>query len=481
MKLSFLHRVMRPLTLRSAVALWMVTISAAWIVLVVGWAIANIWSVHNHHAGLTTDIQAVNVAHRLEIALLGYRREDLLWHATKRTDYRQLRDEYLGTARQTAESLGLYSPSQKEQAIVIQIQEAMEALEGQIRIPSPIPPESEVQLTEEVLTDVRELRQGKEMLMHDSIETADRLYRRMTYWTLGLLAATALMLFGGGWRFTRRVIRPVLALSRAAEDFGCGDLTRRAPVLYNDELGALARTFNNMALDISNREKKRVQFVAMVVHDLKNPVHAIDIAARLLSRPELSMEDRKLYLSGVMQETEKLKRIIRELIDDAQVATGHFSLHKTNTDVGLLVRRLVEAQSNTEAGHEIDVEAPAGCIVQADVKRMERVVTNLLSNAIKYSPHHTRVTVRVARNGAQARLTVSDEGPGIANEDLRVVFQPFGRGRSAGTLAEGAGMGLYVVKQIVKAHGGRVEVQSQLGHGTTFLVDVPLIPPARPK
>jgi signal transduction histidine kinase len=126
------------------------------------------------------------------------------------------------------------------------------------------------------------------------------------------------------------------------------------------------------------------------------------------------------------------------------------------------------------------VEAPAGCNIEGDAERLERVVMNLFSNALKYSPPRTRVTVRVAPKSSHAELTVSDQGPGIAKEDLPVIFQPFGRGRSADTLAEGAGMGLYVVKQIVGAHGGRIEVQSKPGHGTTFLIELPLASTPQP-
>jgi signal transduction histidine kinase len=98
-----------------------------------------------------------------------------------------------------------------------------------------------------------------------------------------------------------------------------------------------------------------------------------------------------------------------------------------------------------------------------------------VSNAVKYSPPGTRVTLRVEKEDAEAVLTVRDQGPGIPPEDLKVLFQPFGRGRSANTLAEGTGMGLYVVKQIVEAHDGQIDVQSTPGHGATFEIKLPLI------
>lgn len=111
---------------------------------------------------------------------------------------------------------------------------------------------------------------------------------------------------------------------------------------------------------------------------------------------------------------------------------------------------------------------------------MARVLTKLISNAVKCSPRQTPVTVRVARNRTAATLSVSDQRVGIEKEDLKLLFQPFGPGRTAATLAGDAGMGLYVVKQIVDAHNGRVEVESQPGHGTTFYVTLPLAQTAHP-
>lgn len=124
---------------------------------------------------------------------------------------------------------------------------------------------------------------------------------------------------------------------------------------------------------------------------------------------------------------------------------------------------------------EVQNEAQMEQSIQADADRINRVLMNLVSNAVKYSPRETRVTLRVEKSDSQAVLTVSDQGPGIAPDDLKVLFQPFGRGRSADSLAEGTGMGLYVVKQIVEAHDGKIEVHSEPGHGATLEIRLPLV------
>jgi len=245
--------------------------------------------------------------------------------------------------------------------------------------------------------------------------------------------------------------------------------------VHDDELGTLARTFNNMAGDIADREKDRLQFVAMVVHDLKNPILAIDMATRVLGPSHATEEERRSYLDAIRQEVKRLRGTIRDLTDDIQVVNGRFSIRKTEMDLGMLVRQFVQAQRNTFATHEILVETDEDCTVQADADRINRVLMNLVSNAVKYSPRGTRVTLRVYKSDSQATLAISDQGPGIAKEDLQVLFQPFGRGRSAHTLAEGTGIGLYVVKQMVEAHDGRIEVHNEPGRGATFEIRLPLV------
>jgi signal transduction histidine kinase len=182
-----------------------------------------------------------------------------------------------------------------------------------------------------------------------------------------------------------------------------------------------------------------------------------------------------MCLDGIADEARRLRQIVRDLTDDIQVASGHFTVQKAEVDLGSLAQRFVQEHAKFFSTHRIVAETIEGCTVMGDSGRIERILLNLVSNAVKYSPHDTRVTVRVGKRDSSALLTIADEGPGIPEEDLMVLFQPFGRGRSADTLAEGTGMGLYVVQQIVEAHDGRIEVQSEPGRGTMIQIELALV------
>jgi signal transduction histidine kinase len=466
---------LRPPTIRRLVVLWAGCMLLTWVILVSGWFAAR-HRLTSIDAQVAEDIQGLDATRRLEAAILAYRHNDLLWHMTHQDQYLRLEEEQLANAEQLAREFAPYVNTAHERALWVSIQDKLRAFREQPALTSSSLMEAEVGATSDLLAVVHDFQQENQDQMEASVQAAIRVHEMITYWAVGLSVTTAFLLSVGAWGLLRRIIRPTLALKDAAQAFGQGDFSAQATILYEDELGALAQTFNNMAKDIADREKDRLQFVAMVVHDLKNPVLAIDMAARMLGQPAATAEDRRSYLDGIREEVGRLRGIIRDLTDDIQVTNGRFSVRKTEVDLGALVLHFVETQSKVFATHQIMATAGAGCTIWGDAARIERVLMNLVSNAVKYSPRGTRVSLRVEKEGAQAVLTVSDQGPGIAKDDLGVLFQPFGRGRSANALAEGTGMGLYVVKQIVEAHEGRIEVHSEVGQGATFEIRLPLAP-----
>ncbi len=456
------------------IALWAGSVFLAWAVLVVAWIVAKD-EFGRFPQRLAIDGRALGMTRELELSVLAERRADLLWQTTGDDQYRQRRDAYRTVTEGVVDSLESYAHTEQSQELLAEVREKLKLLHSQSE--SPTQQESLIRTTDELLTAARGLNLHMRSHMERAVQAANRRQRAISGWLLGLSAGTAILLFVGAHSIIRRVAYPALTLTKAADAFGRGDFSARAPVLHDDELGTLTRTFNNMASDIAQRESHRLQFVATVAHDLKNPVLTIEMAGRILGDFSPTEEQRP-YVDAVVDEATRLKVTLRDLMDDLQVASGYLSIRNAEVEFGSVVRQLAETQAKAVTDHELVIDTEE-CTVLGDARRLERVVSNLVSNALKYSPSNTRVTIRVEKQESRAVLSVSDEGPGIAAEDLQAIFQPFGRGRAADALAEGAGIGLYVVKQIVEAHGGQIEVYTEPGHGATFVVRLPLAETSR--
>ncbi len=459
------------------VVLWAGSILLVWAVLMGGWLVAKS-KLTRINQRVALDAEAMNAAHDLASDVLMERYDDLLWKATNQSMYKQEREKYLQLAEQITANLGHYITSDQERNTAVQIEKEMNTLREQSQSSTLAPSQSEPQLAN-LFSAVRLLDAQNDADLQKSLRAADALNRKVSDWALAFSIGTALLLFTGSFSVISRVVHPALALTASAHDFGQGDFSARAAVLHEDELGLLARTFNNMADDIASREKDRLQFVAMVVHDLKNPALAIDLGARMLreswdGEEAVTPQEIASILDAISEEAKRLRTIIRDLTDDIQVASGRFLINKAKIDLCALVHRLIQSQAQAFADHQIVIENGQVCTVLGDADRLERVVQNLVSNAVKYSPPNTRITVRIEKKEPFALLAVRDQGRGISAEDQKILFQPFGRGRSGEGFAEGAGMGLYVVKQIIEAHDGEIAVESEPGQGTTFQIKLPL-------
>ncbi len=468
-----LHIRVSCLTVRRLVLLWAASVLLAWIVLVVGWFVA--WErLTNiaHQARL--DVRAFDMTRNLELAVLACRHADVLWQTTGQARYRERRDAQQVMAEQIAAGLDPYITSQQENDLLTDIRNRLHSLRDWSKSPTSVPLETASQAADDLLRSLNQFHEQNKSQMEESVQAAKRTYNIVSCGGLALLVGAAMLLFGGSIVVIRRVVQPALALTDVAGAFGRGQLSARAAVRYDDEMGKLAKTFNSMADDISSRDRNRLDFIAMVVHDLKNPVMSVEMANRMLRVCTGSGPQCRPYLDAIDTELKQLRTIVRDLMDDVQVASGRLSVQKAPVCIDELAHRLIQVEAQAFADHKIVVDIQASCTVLGDARWIERVVMNLLSNAIKYSPPGTQVTVRVHREEPFGVLTVSDQGRGIAREDLDVIFLPFGRGRSAEAGVEGAGMGLYVVKRIVEAHGGKIEVESDLGRGSVFRVKLPL-------
>lgn len=227
--------------------------------------------------------------------------------------------------------------------------------------------------------------------------------------------------------------------------------------------------------DISvRRELARQQdFTALIVHELGNPITTIRGYAQLVHR---GLTEPERAVTAILTEVERLERLLAELRAVAQLDAGALCLRRQRIDLAILVQEVVAGIQTHTTRHHLRIEgAPGRLEGWWDPLRLTQVLENLLSNAIKYSPNGGEIVVRLERAGGAARVSVTDHGIGIPPADLPRLFQRFTRTAAAqASKASGLGLGLYIAKTFVEAHGGRIEVVSTPGRGSTFTVTLPL-------
>lgn len=273
---------------------------------------------------------------------------------------------------------------------------------------------------------------------------------------------------------SRRLVRPVRALTRAIRRMEGGEEGVRVEVSSGDEIEELARSFNSMAESLARNERLRRNMVGDVAHELRTPLTNIRCQLETLqdglARPTPELID------SLHEEALLLGRLLDDLQELALAEAGQLTLEPRPVSVREEAARAAGAlRRQAEEGRvSLVVEVPEGLEARADAARLGQVFRNLLTNALTHTPPGGEVRVRARRAGAEVEVEVSDTGRGIESEALPFVFERFYRAdpsRARGT--GGAGLGLAIVKQLVAAHGGRVRAESQPGRGAAFYFTLP--------
>lgn len=235
----------------------------------------------------------------------------------------------------------------------------------------------------------------------------------------------------------------------------------------------------NAELQQANRAKS--QFLSMVSHELKTPLTSIiAFSNRLSKKLGPSLEDRESrQLDAVARNGRQLNGLIEDLLDVSAAESGQLKLSFEKLQLDQLIEQSVDlSQPLMDAkSQSLSIEnLPAQSVeITGDMGRLQQVVTNLLSNASKYSPENAKITLRVDHPDSAVELSVADQGIGISEEDMKMLFSAFFRTSNAvSSGAPGTGLGLVVVRSIVEGHGGQIDVKSEIGHGSTFTVKLPL-------
>ncbi|MGD9406200.1 MAG: ATP-binding protein, partial [Anaerolineae bacterium] len=274
-----------------------------------------------------------------------------------------------------------------------------------------------------------------------------------------------------GLLLARQLAAPIRALTEAANRLADGEMTQ-VRVRSDDEIGELGQAFNSMARSLAQQETLRRNLMADIAHELRTPLTVIrsDLEALLDGVYEPTPE----ALASVQEETLLLARLVDDLRALAQAEAGQLRLEREPLDLAELLRG-VAASFDLQAhgqGQELRLELdPDLPVVEADPVRVRQVAANLVSNALRHAPEAGCVTVRAEALPAEVRVSVADDGPGIAEEDVSRIFDRFWRGPQP--RAQGSGLGLTIARELVRAHGGRIWVESEPGQGSTFFFTLP--------
>jgi signal transduction histidine kinase len=321
----------------------------------------------------------------------------------------------------------------------------------------------------------------------------------MGYAVIGLIvvfcAVTAALLIA------QSIARPVRLLNFAAEEFGSGNFSARAPANGQDEMSSLGRNFNAMAERLQKREERlaeldrlKSEFVSTVSHELRTPLTTIKALTRLLMRDGLDESKRREYIETISVECDRQIDFVLNLLDLSRIEGGVLRVTHQRVDVQEVISSVVKSETRSAEKRRHDlrldhtVEVPPVC---ADPKELRRVLSNIVENAIKYTPDGGRIVLSALQNDGQVAISVADNGRGIPPEDMPILFDKFHRGRpaphseamrGATTDAEfledadvsGVGLGLYLARNVMEQMGGRITVESQVGKGSTFKLHLPV-------
>jgi heavy metal sensor kinase len=319
--------------------------------------------------------------------------------------------------------------------------------------------------------------------------------RRHFLWSLAALMPVALLLAGGGgWLLARRALRPVDQMTTAARRIEAEHLAQRLDgAEVNDELGRLARTLNEMLARLESRFEQVRRFSADASHELRTPLTVLKGEIEVALRTQRSAEEYRRVLASTLEEVERMARMVDELLLLSRADAGALRWESEQVELDRLVEEVAKQADVLARPKEVRVSLTemAPLMVRGDAHRLKQLLLNLADNAVKYTGPGGQVSLGLRAvtaegrpaeasaedqgTGEYAEIVVRDTGVGISADDLPRIFERFYRADPARSRqAAGAGLGLCISKTIAEAHGGRIEVQSAPGVGSTFRVLLPL-------
>ena len=297
---------------------------------------------------------------------------------------------------------------------------------------------------------------------------------RSCYWIFVVfLFLTILLGFWMVYLSSRSFAAPLRELNDAAKVIASGDFEKRIRVSYDDEIGQLANSFNEMASSLYLQEKSRREFLSNISHDLRSPLTSMRGFLQAILDGTIPEGKRERYLQIVLDETERLSKLANNLLEINKLEESE-KLNIKPFDVNELIRHTLSTFEERAAKNFIDLDSELyndKCIVAADEEKIQRIIYNLVDNALKFTHKYgiIRVITEPSKDGKKIFVTVKDNGKGVSKEDQKKVFDRLYKAdTSRGMDKKGTGLGLSIVREFVKAHNETITLKSDVGKGCAF-------------
>ena len=289
---------------------------------------------------------------------------------------------------------------------------------------------------------------------------------------LGASAVALAVALLAGFFLSRAIARRVRAVESAARDLAAGRPTEPLPVTSDDELGSLARAFNDMQEKLDLVDRARREFIANASHELRTPIFSLGGFVELLQDEDIDDETRREFLDTMAEQVERLQKLAVDLLDLSRLDAGSVAFEREGVDLAVLAGEIAgefrPAVAQREAELELELpEGPVGAV--CDRERVAQIMRILLDNALRHTPQGTHVTVTAARDNGHAAFAVSDSGPGVPEAAREQLFERF----YTGDKTSGSGLGLAIARELAGRMDGRIAIASRPGE-TTFSLELPV-------
>lgn len=313
------------------------------------------------------------------------------------------------------------------------------------------------------------------VLMFQSTEPIERLVRKLNV-HFGLAGgAIIVILFVIYMILSKFLTLPLIRMKEATEKLSEGKFDVSLPAGGSDELGELSIAIRKLANDLERMKKERNEFLASISHELSTPLTYLIGYLKVAMRHNMDEEERNRYLMIIAEESNRMKDLVKNLMDLAKMDEMTFVISKKDfpaQEFARDIQRLVEP-SFALKNVNLDFICETNFLVHADPLRLEQIVLNLLDNALNYSEENTTVIIEISNEKKQTVISVADEGIGIPEEEIEMIFEKLFRvEKSRSRTFGGSGLGLSIVKELVEAHGGSIKVKSELGKGSKFIIKI---------